>query len=748
MAKSSTIYKTTIKASNIGPHKNLSDSLDFSKEKVAVFANNGSGKTFLSRMFRLISEPSAEKVNKILTIGEKKGEFLFKVDEIKNTGNTSEQIKISLERDHEPVIDVNTQYLFHVFNSDYVKENIEAVNYSTNGEIEGYVLGKSKIDLSKEKKRLTDLSKEIQQKGLIFKSSVKKGKDALDEVKVRKNTTEYKFEYLDVYNGKLNYTDPESFADLKAKNTMLGKMPDDLEDVSYPEIKFELEFIDELKKILTTKYTKSKFAEEFKTKISSKLSFIRSGVEVIGEANEKWNDCPFCEQELVDSAKDLIDDYVKFLNDEESKVKLDIVEKISSLKTIKSLLNKGVSNLVTGMKEFNKIKQFIPSQMNDALINYESEKELVEAINKLEVLLLEKKENIELKIKPSKFSKDIEVIMTYSKDALHVSDLNNKKIDQINQNKKNTSDEKRDLNRRLCKAKYQELREVLESSIGELLGLNSEKKKLEKEIEEKESQEKKSKKVKVTESLKYYLNSFFKDKYEFDEEQFCLKFKSELMNNNASDILSDGEKSIVAFCHYLADVHKLVGKESDYNKLFFIIDDPISSLDFHFVYSVSQIIRELQENLGMIKNRFIVFTHNLEFMSILIRNKIATDYITLSNGTLSKLKKELVMPYEEHLRDILDVSNGIPPTHTTPNSIRHVVETINRFEAPDKDLKTYLNANAVFKANEFIYSLMHDSSHGIVRVQKPYTEDMIKAGCDAVISFINGRYEGQIKQIS
>lgn len=742
------IYRTSIKATNIGPHKNLSSTLDLSKKKVAVFANNGSGKTFLSRMFRLISEPSAEKVNKILAIGERKGDFLFQIDEIRENGNTSQAIKISIERDHEPLIENNSKYLFHVFNSDYVRENIEALNYTTDGQIEGYVLGKAKIDLSKEKKKLEKLEKEIQQKGQIFRDLVEKGKRALDEVKVRKNTTEYKFDYRDVFKNEYNYSDPETFSELKAKNTMLGKMPDDLADVIYPSFNVEIDFLKELEILLTTVFSKSKFADEFKEKITPKLTFIRGGIDIIGEEKENWQDCPFCEQELAGSAKVLIDDYVKFMNDEESKVKAEIETHKRNLDGVGDSLRMANSKLLLSSKAFDDVKKFIPSQMNDALLDYSEDDEIIKSIEVLKEVLHKKRGDIEVKVTKAEFERAIEQIKNHISSLSRVSELNNKKIDLLNQNKKNTNDEKRELNRRLCKAKYQELRDTLSPSIVELTELTDSKKKLTAEIEEKESQEKKSKKLKVIESLKGYLNFFFQDKYEFDEDNFCLKFGTQLMNSNASDILSDGEKSIVAFCHYLADVHKLVNKESDYDKLFFVIDDPISSLDFHFVYSVSQIIRDLQDSLGMVKNRFIVFTHNLEFMSILIRNKIAADYITLSNGNLSKLKQELVMPYEEHLRDILYVSKGGEPSHTTPNSIRHVVETINRFEAPDKDLKTYLSDNDILKSNEFIYSIMHDSSHGIMRSQRPFTSEMIKAGCTAVISFINTKYGGQIKQIS
>ena len=106
------------------------------------------------------------------------------------------------------------------------------------------------------------------------------------------------------------------------------------------------------------------------------------------------------------------------------------------------------------------------------------------------------------------------------------------------------------------------------------------------------------------------------------------------------------------------------------------------------------------------------------------------------------------MPYEEHLRDIYCVSEGEKsPSHTTPNSIRHVLETLNRFEAPNLALKDYCDKQNALEKTNFIYSLMHDSSHGIIRNQIPYTDEMIIKGCVEVINFVKMKFEGQIEHI-
>lgn len=737
-----------IKAFNIGPHSSLQSKINLNKKKIAVFANNGSGKTFLSRAFRLLQDPSIDKVNKILTLGKEEGEFEFVIKETNDNSNREEKINLKLHRANQPEILNETKYIFHVFNSDYVRENIEAVDFLPNGEIEGYVIGKTKIDLSKEKKKLERIKKDLREKGDAFKQQVNKGKEELDSLNVRKNTSEYKFTSVDIYNNTLDYRDKKSFSELKVLNTMLGQMPDDLIDVEYSTILINTDFIDLLKSILETKYTLGAFSNEFKEKLNPKLSFIKQGVELIGGKTEKESNCPFCEQDFSKQAKDLIDQYVKFINDQESKVKESINNLIKELKNVETTIQNGSNTLGERRKKFDEIKKFIPSQMEDTLIDYSSISVLSNWIKKVEDLLILKRDNIQNVYGAKDYGEAIDGILNYLEEQINIQKINNGKIDLLNKNKKNSSNEKRELNRRLCKAKYQELHSSLSSDISVLKGLVADKEKIEKEISEKESQEKQSKKEKFIESFRFYLNFFFRDKYEFDENKFCLKFNNHLMTSRASDVLSDGEKSIVAFCNYLADIHRFIEKEKDYENLFFIIDDPISSLDFHFVYSVSQIIRGLHEDLNIPKSRFVIFTHNLEFMSILIRNKVVTDYYTLVSSDLQKMKDELVMPYEEHLRDILNITKGANSTHTTANSIRHVLETIQRFESPNTDLKSFLSVHKVLQNNEYIYSLMHDSSHGIIRTQKPYSEEMIKSGCEAVVEFVNCRYKGQIIHIS
>ena len=78
---------TIIKCQNIAPIENLTREIKSSSLKMGVFANNGSGKTFLSRLFRLtekqdeliLDENGKSPTDKLLTFGKNNGTFSFKI---------------------------------------------------------------------------------------------------------------------------------------------------------------------------------------------------------------------------------------------------------------------------------------------------------------------------------------------------------------------------------------------------------------------------------------------------------------------------------------------------------------------------------------------------------------------------------------------------------------------------------------------------------------------------------------------
>lgn len=726
---------------NIGPHKKINFSGKSSSLKTAIYANNGSGKTFISRLFRLIETPTSQKSDKLLSFTKNQGKFKFAVSD----GTNAKTLDIEFTKGALPTISSPLPFIFHVFNSDYVHENIEALGYKPDGNIEGYILGKAQIDLTKEKTELQNKNKNLDDKKREFEARINKQKILLDDkdLGIRKNISEYtNFTINSIFIKKdFNYNESKTFEELKKENTTLNTLPDDLPDVATNTFNIQIDFFENIKLTLNTSYTKSNFAEEFKIKIKSKQSFIDSGLKIIADSK-----CPFCEQSLNEKALELIDTYTKYLTDEEAKVISQIDRHIQIIESLKKQIDEAYKMSLKSKSDFDILKSYLPSFKEQKIELLEDSKSLEDDLKTIILTLNNKKTDITQNLSVDLQIKNIDEVV---KKNGNTASENNKIIAQINQVKNNTNQEKLSIKKRLCQSQYLATLKAEIKNIDEILEIQKLILELEKDISDKENQAKALKKDKVIEAFEDFLNVFFAGKYTFDKDIFCLKFNTHNLISNASDVLSDGEKSIVAFCFFLAETHKKVQKEADYQKLFFVIDDPISSLDFHYVYSVAQIIRRLNDDsrfpIGE-RLRYIVLTHNIEFMSILIRNGIIDGRFILEKSEIKSLQKELIMPYEEHLRDIYEVSTGKVPSHTTPNSIRHILETINKFEKPNLTFVKYCEDIELLKDdNEFLYALIHDNSHGNYRTQRPFTSDMIEKGCKKVIEVITDKFNGQLE---
>jgi len=172
-------------------------------------------------------------------------------------------------------------------------------------------------------------------------------------------------------------------------------------------------------------------------------------------------------------------------------------------------------------------------------------------------------------------------------------------------------------------------------------------------------------------------------------------------------------------------------------------------MDFDHVYTLSGIIRELKEVLnleGFV--RFFIFTHNLEFMRILVSNEIAKKSFVLCNNELKEFNNTLTVPYIMHLSDLYKISSGaLKPCHTTANSIRHIMETLIKFEhleLKNDAVKKYIDDN--FKSNIKVYTLINDLSHGAWRNEQPtISETDYILLCKELINHIDKKYKNQIE---
>ncbi|GAA6799759.1 hypothetical protein HpHCM65_10490 [Helicobacter pylori] len=114
-------------------------------------------------------------------------------------------------------------------------------------------------------------------------------------------------------------------------------------------------------------------------------------------------------------------------------------------------------------------------------------------------------------------------------------------------------------------------------------------------------------------------------KYSLDKDYRIVLNSYALENSEAKIILSDGEKTTLAFAYFLARL-KLFYKKENLKKLVVVIDDPISSLDEQRIYNTTCLVAKINQELASNKEdkvQVFVLTHNHTFMACLI-NMVGT----------------------------------------------------------------------------------------------------------------------------
>ena len=443
----------------------------------------------------------------------------------------------------------------------------------------------------------------------------------------------------------------------------------------------------------------------------------------------------------------LIRSYKEFKNDKEALVLSEITKQIENIDSIIAQLKNEAGRIDAAIIESNRIKKYFPSLTDVDITAFDTSDSALTCLITLKTWLNEKAKDIS-KVNNNVFSQ-IELCRQYLKTCTCYVTNAISVASSINKVKDHADSERRELRRNLCKAQFN----IYKKKLAPLFeAQNTAQKKLlelQTEIQKKESTVKISKKTKVYETLTTLLNAFFSGKYSLDKDSFQLRFQGDCIGENASKILSDGEKNIVAYCYFLATTHLLIEQEDDYDKLFFIIDDPISSMDFSYVYLVAQTLRDIKTIFSIRKHeRIWVFTHNAEFLSVVARNFIINKAYSMRVGKIEELDHRLLLPYESHLIDIVKIARGeLLPTHTTGNSIRHVIETVCSFEYPQKGLEKYVAENDILSKNAYIFSVCQDLSHGKIRMQMPFSNEVLKNVCTVVVEFLTLKYKGQIDAI-
>ncbi|WRA97948.1 AAA family ATPase [Helicobacter pylori] len=594
-----------------------------------IFGNNGCGKTSLTRAFELLI-PKNKHIEKYRTIS---------TDE-------SPSIEFECEKGSykiEPNSDIGVPFKVEIYNSDFLHNNVPlnsefGLKKLDDGTIilEGSVLGEE----TKEINQLKDFREKVEKRQkkikdendtentLIAKqeSEIKKYDEEIE--KIRKEMTSKTIQialdeigisnFYKVSKDKFKYQEDaltnlgKDFNDL---NEAMKKF-DGLKEMELPKddqtIKDKLEFL--------FSFDIDKKAGQVSEKIKEHISkvgreFIEKGVKLQKEMLD--NTCPFCTQTILNG---IIQDYTSYFNKSVETFNQCSLEMSGTLKNILDQWN--IKEILQSFEKFE------PFMKKDFSKNKES---LKNALKQIEVLL----EKLQKEVDKKEGAKNKEEFQKIDKKLLEIQKNIQQYVDEtrniLNQKKKQEErlkELKTELKEaRIKKAKHDsyDWQKIKKEAEIKLSVLNRGYKRLNCLLEKIDNKLKKLNEQKRPdiEAINSYLKALNLPKYSLHEDYRIVLNSDVLENSKAEMILSDGEKTTLAFAYFLARL-KLFYKKENLKNLVVVIDDPISSLDEQRIYNTSYIVAKINQELAgealkdEDKAQVFVLTHNHTFMARLI----------------------------------------------------------------------------------------------------------------------------------
>ena len=756
-------------AKHVGPIIELNGTLS-NKDQNLIFARNGTGKSFLSRAFRYLylnsrGEDISEAPNALVSDESTDGsaEFAFSQGD-----KTLGSLKINkLSGNVEPM---TVETIFHVFSDEFVQEELRTRHYEINGEIENEIaIDSENIKITQKEEEIIRVKEESEesQKALIDKFSTKRNELLSSKAGVNKLLTEYKDLNIEEVLNDTSILMPEkkdrTFKEILNELDKLKSLPAEPVLPSIVNADFiDWEFVGDLRASLVKITSPSSIAEDMKSKIDRNHDFYEMGVNII-EA-EGLTDCPLCEQSITSSnPKLMIDTYVRYFADEEEKHKKKLRGFYSNLARVIQALPQITNNTLKQKSDFDNLKSFIPSKSKIEIVVPEKEiDDLVIAAKSIQSIIEEKANNLGEPIELP--DKDLGGL-TERLDKIIQG--NNDNVNKLASSIEKSDEERRGLQREACKIFFNEFIIKNWVEIEEIRRLKSDLKTKEKELSELEKANPSNKaRDRVAETFETLLREFFGDKYLFDKDRFTLTRGDHEMARGIHRTLSDGEKTAIAFCYFVAGIHRNVSANSDYEKLYLVFDDPVTSMSYDYVFSIAQTLKnlnvsksgEISVNPGKIdgnnyrRPRLLILTHSTYFFNISFSNRVINESksafsLNFKDGRheLSKLSK-YVAPFHQQLRDVYKVSEGQEPDHSTGNAIRSVLEAVGRFCRPDKadSLSNFITFLAAEENITLKSVLINSLSHGSFYEETPSPADLTMA-CQETITVVERFATGQLE---
>lgn len=758
--------KFSISARHLGPIFSLDGELKKHAQNL-IFARNGTGKSFLSRALRYLDmkgqgKDIADAAHDLVSEESADGKGTFSLSR-----GTKAMGTLQLDKNGSNVSAAIDDTIFHVFSEDFVHEELRKQKYEIDGKIENQISVDSeniKLKDAQEALARATIDEEAAASALGEKYEKKKLAELHEKAGINKKLNEYKALSLDgLLERFAEEPDPpdQDFADILKDLDSLKSIPaepiypDPLDFIRSDDI--ELGTLDASLQRMTSP---SSVSEDIKKKIDTHHGFYETGAKIIQDDHRST--CPFCEQGIAaPGPKAVIDAYIAYFEDEEEKHKSELREFFRTLNQKEAELKDAETRLARQKSRYDTLKRFVPSRKDTEIDDGEAQ--LTEA----RVVIASIKEAIQKKtgalstphtLPSSDLAARIEAIN-------NIIGENNAKISELNKAVENSDKERKDLQRKACEVFDREFAIGNWTAIEDLRKLRNDVESKREELTELEkSSPSTDARVRVAETFELLLKNFFADKYVFDKDKFELKCGNREMTRCLNRTLSDGEKAAVAFCYFIACIHRKVTSNSDYRKLFLVFDDPVTSMSYDFVFAIAQTLKnlgisdkgEVSINPGKIdgdkcvRPELLILTHSSYFFNISRTNRVVHEEATFSlstDGTMHKLTqlKSYLAPFEQQLAHVYRVANGNNPDHGTGNAIRSILEAIGRFCRPDKSQSLdkfigYLVGEEDIRINSI---MINSLCHGTYYDETPPPDDL-KLACVETIAVVERFAAGQI----
>ena len=759
-----------IKIRNIGPIISLDGDLHDSRN--LIFAINGTGKSFLTRSFEAIqrfkdsTEIDQDTVDELLS--EEHRNESAEIELIDECSHRVASLEICGRTNK---LTANSEKIFHVFSSDYIERELFFNDFKLDGNISHNVtiatIGAENKKLAKLKQDQDSAAKDRDYKKEKLEREFESKKDELQKkFSIRRNLGA--FQALSVNYNQIKTQAPSRDIEMQGLLESYKKLQDFPDEPDFPRMiptQFEEFHGESILEDLINPITLANYADSFRKFASENKNFVESGLTLF---HQNPTECPFCKTPKKKDNLTIIDDYIVYVNDEESKVKsrlnsyVEVVERI--IKRLETIEN----DFYRQKQKYNHLAEFFPSldvikDENDGFVNeklFKASKSLQDRINqKIDDLRTPVNASQELSSFKHEYSK-----AKNKTDSL----LENFKtsIQSLQKLSDDSRKERINIQNQACSLIKEHFHSSNFSEINSVVDLQNQILKLNEDIrvEEEAQANKKPARDLVAGTFEELISHVFGDYYKFDSDSFALMRNQSEIRRKPSQTFSDGEKRIIAFCYYLAQTHLKVSSENDYADLIYIIDDPVSSVSFNHIYDVVEVIKRFRysqnnKSVGLHANttkkiHMLLLTHNDYLFNICVANNIFKNegVYQLSKETYKHAlvnQKNIRPLYDEHLEHVYKTAElATQPTFYTANSVRFVLEGVMKFCEPNcKNLEDFIG-KVKSEHGDLVKSVMiNNLSHSNNQPSNTYIDKQIVEACKDVVKIVTYYAKGQIDKL-